>query len=205
MLFNRFKIFLTVAAGVLTGFTIYYPFAGGRWATVLGIVEQSGGEIQCESEPGEGTTFRVFLPALTQDLEAAEQESGGLAQSPKGTEVVLLVEDEEIVRGLAKIVLESSGYVVLESRDGREALSLCETHEGAIDLLVSDVMMPGLGGRELAERAVAMRPGLKVLFMSGHTQDVILKEGIKKGTPFLQKPFRPTDLAHKVRKVLDGR
>jgi CheY-like chemotaxis protein len=119
--------------------------------------------------------------------------------------VVLVVEDEEMVRRLTRTILEASGYVVLEAGDGLEGLSVCQSHDGAIDLLLSDVMMPGLGGRELAARAALLRPGLRVLFMSGHTEDVILKEGIQKGMPFLQKPFRPADLAHKVREVLDSR
>ncbi len=175
-------------------------------ATVIGIVEQSGGAIRCDSELGQGTTFKIFLPAVAQGSETAEQARGGLAQAPKGSsEVVLLVEDEDIVRRLARTILETSGYVILEARDGREGLSLCEAHDGAINLLISDVMMPGLGGRELVERAAIIRPHMKVLFMSGHTPDVMLKEGIQKGVPFLQKPFRPTDLAHKVREVLDSR
>jgi two-component system cell cycle sensor histidine kinase/response regulator CckA len=118
--------------------------------------------------------------------------------------VILLVEDESMVRKLARTVLETRGYNVLEAADGREALFQCGAHEGSIDLLISDVMMPGMGGRELAEHALMMRPGMKVLFMSGHTEDVILKEGIEKGTAFLQKPFRPADLAHKVREILDS-
>ena len=118
--------------------------------------------------------------------------------------MVLLVEDEDQVRKLASRILRDHGYIVLEARDGREGLSVCEAHRGTIDLLVSDVVMPELGGRELAERILTMRPDIKVLFMSGHTQDVILKEGVKAGTPFLQKPFAPADLAHKVREVLDS-
>jgi CheY-like chemotaxis protein len=111
--------------------------------------------------------------------------AGGVAEAPKGSEVVLLVEDEDQVRKLASEFLRGQGYVVLEARDGREGLSLCKAHQGKIDLLLSDVVMPELGGRELAERILTMRPDIKLLFMSGHTQDVILKEGIEAGTPFL--------------------
>ena len=116
----------------------------------------------------------------------------------------MLVEDEDAVRKLARLVLEASGYTVLESRNGREGLALCEAHEGTIDLLVTDVVMPELGGRELAEGALKLRPGMKVMFMSGHTQDIVLKEGVRKGAAFLQKPFTPAGLAQKVRDTLDG-
>jgi len=133
-----------------------------------------------------------------------ERPASGVAEVPKGSEVVLLVEDEEQVRKLAGEILQGCGYIVLEARDGREGLSVCEAHQGKIDLLLSDVVMPELGGRELAERILTIRPDIKVLFMSGHTQDVILKEGVKAGTPFLQKPFTPNDLANKVRAVLDS-
>lgn len=172
-------------------------------ATVLGIVEQSDGVIRCESRLGEGTTFRVFLPAVAETVYQEARPAAGLAEAPKGSEVILLVEDEDAVRKLARLVLEASGYTVLESRNGREGLALCERHEGPIDLLVTDVVMPELGGRELAEGALKLRPGMKVMFMSGHTQDVVLKEGVQKGTAFLQKPFTPAGLAQKVRDTLD--
>ncbi|MGA2590701.1 MAG: chemotaxis protein CheB [Bryobacteraceae bacterium] len=173
-------------------------------ATVLGIVEQSGGAIRCESEVGRGTTFRIFLPAVAEALDKGVRPAAGLAQAPKGTEVVLLVEDEDMVRLLARKVLEASGYMVLDARNGREGLALCEAHQGPIDLLLTDVVMPEIGGRELAEGALKLRPGLKVMFISGHTQDVVLKEGVAKGTPFLQKPFTPAGLAQKVRETLDS-
>jgi signal transduction histidine kinase/CheY-like chemotaxis protein len=170
-------------------------------AIVLGIVEQSGGAIRCQSELGRGTTFRIFLPAVA---EAADKGAGlGLTQAPKGSEVILMVEDEDAVRKLARTILEASGYTVLEARNGREGLALCETHQGPIDLLVTDVVMPELSGREFAESALKVRPGMKVMFMSGHTRDVVLKEGIRKGTAFLRKPFAPAELAQKVREVLD--
>ena len=173
-------------------------------ATVLGIVEQSGGVIRCESRLGEGTTFTVFLPAVAETAHQGARPAAGLAKAPKGTGVILLVEDEDAVRKLARLVLEASGYTVLESRNGREGLALCEAHEGTIDLLVTDVVMPELGGRELAECALKLRPGMKVMFMSGHTQDVVLKEGVRSGAAFLQKPFTPASLAQKVRDTLDG-
>ena len=173
-------------------------------ATVLGIVEQSGGVIRCESQLGEGTTLRIFLPAVAEAVDHGARAAGGLAASPKGSGVILLVEDEDAVRKLARLILEASGYRVLESRNGREGLAVCEAHEGPIDLLVTDVVMPELGGRELAEGALKLRPAMKVMFMSGHTQDVVLKEGVQRGTAFLQKPFTPASLAQKVRDTLDG-
>jgi two-component system, chemotaxis family, CheB/CheR fusion protein len=173
-------------------------------ATVLGIVEQSGGEIVCESEPGRGTAFTIFLPAVAEALEKTHGPADSLADAPRGNEVVLLVEDEDVVRMLARRILETKGYVVYEARNGREGLAICETHHGPIDLLVTDVVIPELGGRELTEGALKLRPGLKVMFMSGHTQDVVLKEGIAKGAPFLQKPFTPAALAQRVRETLDS-
>jgi two-component system CheB/CheR fusion protein len=173
-------------------------------ATVLGIVEQSGGVIRCESQLGEGTIFKIFLPAVAEAVDTGARPAGGLVEAPKGSEVILLVEDEDAVRKLARQILEASGYMLLDARNGREGLALCEAHEGPIDLLVTDVVMPELGGRELAERALKLRPGMKVMFMSGHTQDVVLKEGVQRGTAFLQKPFTPVGLAQKVRETLDS-
>jgi CheY-like chemotaxis protein len=173
-------------------------------ATVLGIVEQSGGAIRCDSEPGRGTSFTISLPAGAEAVEKGARPAGGLAKAPKGSEVILLVEDEDMVRRLARRILEESGYVVYEARDGREALALCEAHKGPIDLLVCDVVMPELGGRELAEGSLKLRPGIKVMFTSGHTQDIVLKEGVQNGAAFLQKPFTPAGPAQKVRETLDS-
>ncbi len=173
-------------------------------ATVLGIVQQSGGVIRCESQLGEGTTFKIFLPAVPEMVEKATRPAGHLAEAPKGSEVILLVEDEDMVRVLARRILEGRGYVVLEARNGQEGLALCESHQGPIDLLVSDEVMPELGGRELAEGALKLRPGMKVVFMTGHTEDAILKKHIREGAAFLQKPFTPVDLAQKVRETLDS-
>jgi two-component system CheB/CheR fusion protein len=173
-------------------------------ATVLGIVEQSGGAIRCESEPGGGSTFTVFLPATAETVDRGITVAGGLAQAPRGSETVLLVEDEDAVRVLAQKILERSGYVVLSARNGREGLALCEAHQGPIDLLVTDVVMPEVSGRKLAEGALKLRPAMKVLFMSGHMQDVVLKEGVQKGAAFLQKPYTPSALARLVRETLDA-
>ncbi len=182
-----------------------YKGAGLGLSTALGIVHLSDGAILCDSELGQGTQFTILLPVATAGADVVELATVGLAQAPSGSsEVVLLVEDEDGVRRLARKILERLGYVVLEAKNGREALSVIETHRVAVDILVSDVVMPGFGGRQLAERALALRPGLKMLFMSGHTEDAILKEGVSRGTPFLSKPFTPSELAHKVREVLDS-
>ena len=137
-------------------------------------------------------------------MDRGARPAGGLAKAPKGTEVILLVEDEDAVRRLARLILETSGYVVLDARNGREGLALCEAHQGSIDLLVSDVVMPELGGRELAEGALKLRPGMKVMFMSGHTQDVVLKEGVREGNRVFAKAFYARRTRAKVRETLDS-
>jgi two-component system CheB/CheR fusion protein len=172
-------------------------------ATVLGVVEQSGGVIRCDSAAGQGTTFTIFLPAVAEAVHQGARPVESLASAPRGSEVILLVEDEDAVRMLVRTILEASGYLVLEACNGREGLALCESYQGAIDLLLSDVVMPELGGRALAEGALKLRPGLKIMFMSGHTHDVVLREGVQKGTAFLQKPFTLVGLAQKVRETLD--
>ena len=171
---------------------------------MFGIVEQSGGAIWCISELGQGTRFQILLPAVTAEADQGQSRSGSLAESPKGAaEIVLLVEDEEMLRKLPARFSKTVGMSFLRLAMGLEALAVSQAHQGKIDLLLSDVTMPELGGRELAERLLTTRPDIKVLFMSGHTQDVILKEGVEAGVPFLQKPFLPRELAHKVREVLD--
>jgi CheY-like chemotaxis protein len=114
------------------------------------------------------------------------------------------VEDEDAVRELVGTILKAAGYTVIEARNGREGLETCKTHPGKIDLLVTDVVMPVTGGRELAEAAIKLRPGLKVVFVSGHTSDVVLREGVQQGAAFLHKPFTPMQLAKTVRNTLDG-
>jgi two-component system, chemotaxis family, CheB/CheR fusion protein len=171
-------------------------------ATVLGIVEQSGGVILCESQLGHGTTFTILFPAEAEAVTPGGRPTGDFARTPVGSEVVLLVEDEDLVRALARRFLEVSGFAVLEARNGREGLALCESHKGQIDLLVTDVVMPEVGGREMAEGAVKLRPGIRIMFISGYTPDVVLKEGIKQGAPFLQKPFTLEGFIQKVRETL---
>ncbi len=171
-------------------------------ATVYGIVQQSGGHIWVYSEPGRGATFKVYLPRVD-----ATAEVPGPSEAPitalQGTETILLVEDEDEVRALARESLESFGYTVLEARNPEEALNAFRAHPGPIHLLLTDVVMPQMSGRVLADRLVAARPGLKVVFMSGYTSNAIVHHGVlDEGTAFVQKPFTPGTLARKVREVL---
>jgi PAS domain S-box-containing protein len=173
-------------------------------ATVYGIVKQNDGHIEVESEPGSGSVFRVFLPRV-EPSDTEDKTDTTIRKSPMGNETVLLVEDEDTVRALAKDSLEKCGYTVLAASQGEEALELSARHPGAIHLLLADVVMPGMGGRQLAERLAADRPGLKVLYMSGYLDDEIVRLGVlEANTPFLHKPFKPVALARTVREVLDG-
>jgi two-component system, cell cycle sensor histidine kinase and response regulator CckA len=172
-------------------------------AMVYGIVSQFGGSVTAYSEPGLGSTFKVYLPAVADPLDVAKIGTDTSAPA-KGTETILLVEDEEMVRGLASRVLKKAGYAILEAANGAEALKLCEDRKGPIDLLVTDVVMPNVGGRELSERILKLRPGLKVLFLSGYTADAVIRQGVlAHGVEFLEKPFTPRALTDKVRAVLD--
>ncbi len=173
-------------------------------AMVHGIIKQSGGHIVVDSEPGRGTTFNIYLPAV-EGLRATGKSHAG-ADVPRGAETILLVEDEEAVRRLAKMALRNAGYTVLEASHGGEAVRLAEAHKGPIHLLVSDVVMPEMGGRLLAERLSASRPGLKVLFVSGYTDDAVVRHGIVESEMFfLHKPFSPAGLSGKVREALDDK
>ena len=172
-------------------------------ATVYGIVKQSGGYIECDSEPGRGTTFRIYLPRVDVPAPGVER-LGRPADAAGGTETILLVEDEEGVRELARDILRATGYTVIEARDGAEALLLSERHQGPLDLLLTDVVMPRMSGRELAERLTSLRPDLSVLYMSGYTDDAVIRHGVLgAGTAFLQKPFTPAILVDRVRETLD--
>jgi two-component system, cell cycle sensor histidine kinase and response regulator CckA len=171
-------------------------------ATVYGIVKQSGGHIRVYSEPGRGTVFRIYLPRTDAPVEPAS--AAAPSALPRGAETVLLVEDESEVRGLAREVLEGLGYTVLEAAVPGDAILIAERHVGLIELLLTDVVMPGMSGSALASRVTAERPETKVLFMSGYTDDAIVRHGVlEPGTSFLEKPFSPQALAMKVREALD--
>ena len=173
-------------------------------STVYGIVKQSGGEVTVASAPGEGATFRIFLPAV--ERAAAAGVCGTPAPERKqSTETVLLAEDEEGLRKLIRGILESRGYTVLLAGDAREALAWCERHPGPIHLFLADVVMPGMSGQDLAKLAARLRPRLKVLYMSGYTEHAVLEDGaLDSGAAFLRKPFSPEALLSKIREVLDG-
>jgi PAS domain S-box-containing protein len=172
-------------------------------ATVHGIVKQSGGSIEVYSERGLGTTFKVYLPQVTERLSAGKAPAD--LPLPGGSETVLLAEDEDGVRAVTGHILRQCGYAVLEAADGKAAVRLTERHQGRIDLLVSDVVMPHFSGRQLVERLLMLKPELKVLFLSGYPDDAIVGHGVLGSDfAFLQKPFTAIDLAQKVREVLDS-
>jgi PAS domain S-box-containing protein len=172
-------------------------------ATVHGIVHQSEGRIEVSSEVGRGTTFRIYLPRV-EGATSTGKSLPGVRVMPRGSETVLLVEDDDAVRALSRHVLAGCGYVILEAVDGEEAVRVCGRHAAPIHLLATDVVMPGLGGRALAQRLLELHPEMKVVYLSGYTDDAVVRHGIlEEQVHFLQKPFSPLALAHKVREVLD--
>ena len=192
MIFEPF--FTTKPSGVGTGLGL---------ATCYGIVKQAGGHIWAYSEPGQGATFKVYLPraaGVPTPLDVA-----AVAQTLRGSETILLVEDDDEVRAIAARALAEHGFQVLEARDGAEALATARAHDGEIHLVVTDVVMPRMGGKELVAKLAEERPGTKVLYASGYTRNAIVHQGVlEAGTHFLQKPYVPATLTRKVREVLDG-
>ena len=175
-------------------------------ATVYGVVKQSGGTTVVESAPGEGTTFRVYLPMEEGDVDEVRPKTVVPAQPPaRRTETVLIVEDEEIVRELVCEVLSEHGYDVLCAPNGAEAMRMNAEHRGRIALLITDVVMPQMGGLELSRRLTALRPDLKVLYVSGYSEDDMNEQGVlSPDVEFLEKPFTPQAITRKVREILTG-
>ncbi len=195
--------FTTKAVGSGTGLGL---------ATVYGVVKQSAGYISLETATGKGTTFRVYLPKAVRAADEAEWPGESLPHSPppasptdeRPTETILLVEDEDVVRDLARETLEERGYSVIAARHAGEALLVAERHPGPIHVLLTDVVMPHMGGRELSERVAPLRPGIKVLYVSGYTDDEVLRHGVMEAeVAFLQKPFTPAVLLDRVRALLE--
>jgi two-component system, cell cycle sensor histidine kinase and response regulator CckA len=173
-------------------------------AAVYGIVQQFNGHIKVQSQPGAGASFQIYLPPRY-EVVSDEQPSSDSVPAPKGQETVILVEDDPAVRALSRQVLTRHGYVVLEAKDGSEAIRICQQYPGTIDLLVSDVVMPIMSGLQVAQRLRQMRPRLKTLFVSGYPDDALDAHGVLKAEiTLLPKPFTPSALANKVRSVLDS-
>ncbi|MBE9484228.1 MAG: response regulator, partial [Bacteroidetes bacterium] len=172
-------------------------------STVYGIVKQNNGFIWVYSEPGQGTTFKVYLPKVKGDAEPEEKEQTPVDE-PGGSETVLIVEDNEGLRKFTQEVLQSYGYRILAAENGEEALKVGKEHEGPIHLLLTDVVMPKIGGKEAADRLQPLYPQMKVIYMSGYTDNAIIHHGVlAPGLNFLEKPFTPEGLARKVREALD--
>jgi DNA-binding NtrC family response regulator len=171
---------------------------------VYGVIKQSGGYIWVSSERGKGTSFKIYLPQVQEiaDSKTAKKEQPGLKE---GFETILLVEDDAAVRELVRSMLTARGYSVLTPEDPSEVETLCAGHTGRIHLLLTDLILPGASGREIAKRVCSLRPDVRVLFMSGYTDDAVVHQhGFDPSFAFLPKPFSSTTLATKVREVLDG-
>jgi CheY-like chemotaxis protein len=173
-------------------------------AMVYGFLKQSGGHVEVDSRLDQGTTFRLYLPLVGEPSVEAPPRRPELPKGAGGAETILLVEDEDAVRRLCMRVLVASGYSVLEARNGEEAIELMARHAGELDLLVTDLVMPRVGGRQLAAKFRESSPELRILFLSGYTEDVPLAHEFGARVGFLQKPFAPAALANKVRALLDG-
>jgi CheY-like chemotaxis protein len=172
-------------------------------ATVYGIVKQSEGSIWVESEPGQGTIFKIYLPAVS-EAPAVRERVKTSTDSAAGSETIMVVEDEEGVLSLIRLALGSVGYKVLETRDPQKAVAICADYDGPVHLLLTDVVMPKMPGPAVAQKVAALRPDIKVLYMSGYTDDAIVHHGVlSEDMPFIQKPFSPLALRQKIREVLD--
>ncbi|HTO22281.1 MAG TPA: response regulator, partial [Spirochaetia bacterium] len=170
-------------------------------ATVYGIVKQGHGFLDVESRPGEGTTFTIYLPRTAEAAPGPARQPDGL--STRGNETILVVEDEASILLMLQRALAQLGYTVLAAHSPAEALRAAEGHRGDLHLLLTDVVMPGMNGRQLVERVSQLRPGVRALFMSGHTAEVISQRGvIEEGMPFIQKPFATAALASRIREIL---
>lgn len=198
----------------LTQSRIFEPFfttkeqgkgTGLGLAVCYGIVKQAGGHVWVYSDPGRGTTFKVFLPRVTEEDEPSLEAESFELTAAGGSETVLVVEDEPLVRSLAVRGLQDQGYRVLQAEDGPAALAASRAYDGDIHLLVTDVVMPGMNGKELADRLSAERTGLRVLYVSGYTDHAVVRHGVlEEGIAFLSKPFDMSSLARTVREVLDS-
>jgi CheY-like chemotaxis protein len=172
-------------------------------STVYGIVKQSGGNIWIYSEPGKGTTFKIYLPRVDEPADELKDKAV-VEELPRGSETILIVEDEEEVRKVAVRILKRQGYTVLDTPDGEGALMTCEKRKEPLHLILTDVVMPGMSGRQLVERCRQIRQDFKVLYMSGYTDNAIVHHGVLvEGVNYIQKPFTVDALARKVREVLD--
>jgi CheY-like chemotaxis protein len=174
-------------------------------ATVYGIVKQHSGNIFVDSDPGQGTTFKVYFPIAGERGQECDKDHDLSGPLPAGTEVILVVEDDPSVRELVRQVLAPLGYKVLATAGGDDALRTSDSYDGPVDLLLTDVVMPGMNGKQLAETLRIKRPGIKVLFMSGYAHDVLSTQGmLEPGVAMIHKPFRTVALARQVRQVLDS-
>jgi len=188
--------FTTKAVGKGTGLGL---------STVYGIVKQSGGYIWVNSEPGMGTMFKVYLPRIDDATTVTDEKLAPETTALRGSETILLVEDEDVVRGLTRKILMQAGYNVLDAKGGEEALRVCRVYAGPIDLLLTDVVMPEISGKEVADRLAELRPAIRVLFMSGYTDEAIVQHRVlDANVEFIQKPFTWIGLTRKVRDVLNG-
>ncbi|HJZ96113.1 MAG TPA: response regulator, partial [Candidatus Solibacter sp.] len=171
---------------------------------VYGIIKQAGGTIDVDTQLGRGTTFRICLPEVL-NVELQPEAQRAPESIVRGCETVMLVEDEDALRALVAQVLRASGYTVIEAPTGEDAERACREFQGVIALLVTDVVMPGMNGPALAQQLQVSRPGMRVLYMSGHTENVFdAQHNLGPGTAFLQKPFAPSILVHQVRELLDA-